>query len=160
MISVHLQEHRCDNCHRLFFKGFIGLGFVEVKCSRCGEICILNSFETLLNGKKNIYIIVYDSAGQIIATSKSAANILGYCKQEFDSQTNFIHAIDPDIELPEITDNNPSVEDLKLWDIAHDSLSTSVGHISKDGSVISSTAQYFPIASHDTIYTIGVFTLA
>lgn len=157
MISIHLQEHRCENCHRLFFKGFVGLGFVEVKCSRCGHISILNSFDTLLSSKSDTYIIVYDSKGNVIVASRTAAKTLGYSREDLDAGVN-IQNIDPLIGLPEIPEK-PKLEDLKIWEFGHENLGPIATHIGKNGQSINARAQYYPIASNSRMYTIGVFSI-
>lgn len=41
-MDYFLNEHRCDNCNKLLFKGELSVGQIETKCNRCGEVKIVN----------------------------------------------------------------------------------------------------------------------
>ncbi len=50
-----LTEYRCTSCHKLFFKGLLVEGSIEVKCKHCHEINIIHAtqFNELLCLIKN-----------------------------------------------------------------------------------------------------------
>ena len=39
-MSNFLKEYRCQNCHKLFFKGNLQYAAIEIKCQRCKKINI------------------------------------------------------------------------------------------------------------------------
>lgn len=40
------QEYRCTHCHKLFFKGLLIEGSVEVKCRYCHSLNLIHANET------------------------------------------------------------------------------------------------------------------
>lgn len=40
-MGVPYKEYRCATCHKLFFKGFLVEGEIEVKCRSCHELSTL-----------------------------------------------------------------------------------------------------------------------
>ncbi|MFC1644545.1 hypothetical protein ACFL08_00785 [Patescibacteria group bacterium] len=46
------KQYRCPHCGKLFFKGDLVKGFVEVKCKNCKNIC---SFD---GGQSASYIVL------------------------------------------------------------------------------------------------------
>lgn len=37
-MGVAFKEYRCTNCHKLFFKGILVEGEVEIKCKHCHAV--------------------------------------------------------------------------------------------------------------------------
>lgn len=152
MISVNLEEYRCKSCRRLLFKGTLGMGFIEVKCSRCGTVSLIHSFDKLLKGQPHAYILVYGSDGHIIATSKSATRLL----QRNFKQTDTIGLIDPQLSLPPLP-NSPTYDDLSKWEEMHRQLPSKTVHTNGQNTPIEVNARYYPIASHADVYTVAIF---
>jgi hypothetical protein len=38
MPEINLQDYRCENCNKLFFKGDIRHAVIEIKCRNCKQI--------------------------------------------------------------------------------------------------------------------------
>lgn len=154
MISVGIEEYRCKNCKKLLFKGALGMGIVEVKCERCGNVSLLHSFDRLMRSKPGGYIVVFGSDGHIIAASKSVKSLLG---REFD-RSDSILALDPTVNLgglPEIV----TQEALNKWEDTHRDLPSETTHHKGDGGQVAVTARYYPVISYSDVYTVGVFYL-
>jgi phage FluMu protein Com len=49
-MGVVYKEYRCNNCHKLFFKGILVEGELEVKCKACHEVTVhhASAFNELL----------------------------------------------------------------------------------------------------------------
>ena len=122
MLSLSLDEHRCNTCTKLLFKGTLGMGLIEVKCSRCGTLSLIHSFANYLKAKPTAYIIVYNPVGRVIAGSKSTKRILG--KSIADIQD--IHDIQPDIKLPPVpnvkVEPDGALTQLEEWQHAYETL--------------------------------------
>lgn len=78
-----LLEYRC-NCGRLLFKGALLTSRVEVKCRRCGAITAFGMAPntSLSQEQRRRYGIAFDVKGCIAAVSDTAAEILGYTRNE------------------------------------------------------------------------------
>lgn len=42
-MSTCLREYRCDQCQKLFFKGLLVEGTVEIKCKSCHSLNIIQA---------------------------------------------------------------------------------------------------------------------
>jgi PAS domain S-box-containing protein len=80
MDILFLNEHRCQNCNKLLFKGIFIDSIVEIKCSRCGTINKKDSRK--LNYHFNQYLLKTNGLGDIISISGSASDMLGYTEKE------------------------------------------------------------------------------
>jgi PAS domain S-box-containing protein len=154
MTSAVLDEKRCEKCQKLLFRGLVGIGFIEVKCTRCGHVNLLNSFDAMLHGTPGAYILVYDMTGNLIATSKSAERILGYGSKELQSRP--MSSIDETFELRTIAESSQE-KTLAEWERQHKSLSRQVSHLTKEGDLLQNHARYYPIGVLTGVYTIGIF---
>ena len=157
MFSVELEEQRCENCNRLLFKGILGLGFIEAKCTRCGNINLLHSFDSILLGKSDTYILVYDTLGKVIIASKNAMKILGYDTEELiglpiKTLCENVKNLPP---LPSKVDRDA----LAKWDTYHAQLPDKVTHHTKAGEGIQVAARFYPLLSANGIYSMGVFKI-
>jgi phage FluMu protein Com len=38
MPEINLQDYRCENCNKLFFKGDVRHAVIEIKCRNCKQI--------------------------------------------------------------------------------------------------------------------------
>lgn len=154
MVSRALDQIRCENCQKLLFRGIVGLGFIEVKCSRCGHVNVINSYDAMLHNTPGAYVLVYDSRGGLIAHSKSAEDILGYSTSELNRSS----MQDIDATFPRIT---PTTSDHKLsrkeWESVHKHLSATVQHRTKDGATQPKAARYYPIDTFTGVYSVGIF---
>ncbi len=80
------MEYRCT-CEALLFKGFTIGGLVEIKCRRCGR---MNAFGELPSKEETKYfVIVYGKDGAILECSSTAADVLGYSREELLARTAF-----------------------------------------------------------------------
>ncbi len=156
MIALTLDEQRCTTCKKLLFRGSFGFGFVEAKCSRCGNINVLNSFDTMLRATKDVYIIVYNNDSQIIASSSSTEDLLHYTGKQLADLT--MCAIDKDFPTTSCKLAN-NIESLDDWETLHNKLPTRSIHLTSQGEKIPVIARYYPIGTLTGIYSIGVFKL-
>jgi PAS domain S-box-containing protein len=154
MIALDLDEQRCEKCQKLLFRGINGFGLIEVKCSRCGHVNLLNSYDAMLRSRPNAYIIVYDKGGRLIATSKSAESILGYTPEQLQNMDMKI--IDPAFQLQPITSKTRD-DALDEWEGLHKSFPGAVKHRTAAGSTVNSNARYYPIGTFTGVYTMCVF---
>ena len=154
MKAVELDDQRCKKCHKLLFRGVLGMGIVEVKCPRCGHISSLHSVDTLLRGKKEAYILVYNPQGKIIVASKSAYQLLGYSKDELDELR--IQDISPRNQLP-ILDDVTTDDALQEWERYHIGLTRDIIHRKKEGTMLEVSARFYPIPSYNGFYTVAVY---
>jgi len=44
-MSNSLKEYRCEHCNKLFFKGALRQGTIEIKCRNCKRISTLEGGE-------------------------------------------------------------------------------------------------------------------
>jgi len=44
-----MEEHRCRYCRKLFFKGYLQSGLIEIKCRYCKNINIINGKGDILS---------------------------------------------------------------------------------------------------------------
>ena len=57
-MTNNLNEYRCPNCNKLFFKGSIAEGVIEIKCKNCksiNQIEVHESKDLFLNDEKASY---------------------------------------------------------------------------------------------------------
>ena len=154
MIAMELEEHRCEKCKKLLFRGLVGLGLVEVKCGRCGQVNVLISYDAMLHGKPGAYILVYNTSGEIIAASSSAEDVLGYTS----GQLSKLHITDVDHDLGVCdASTKASVDTLQDWEKIHERLQSTATHHGSDGQTVQAQARYYPIGTLTGIYTIGIF---
>jgi PAS domain S-box-containing protein len=153
-MPLKFHDQRCVKCKKLLFRGLLGLGIVEVKCSRCGHVSMLHSFDQLLRSKTGAYVLVYNPAGRVIVTSASASEVLGYSSEEFC--TLKIQSISPRNQIP-VLDEHASLKALEYWQQHHNNLGETMSHLRKDGSYIEVNARFYPVASHDSYYTVGIY---
>lgn len=157
MISAQLEELRCTNCNRLLFRGIMGLGFIEAKCSRCGAINLLHSLDNILLNKPDTYILVFDTSGRVTIASHNAGAVLGY------EDSELIHLPLEEIcaeakglpPLPHEVDGDA----LSLWEEYHKHLPDMVKHRRKDSNFVTATARFYPLLSANGIYSMGVFKI-
>jgi PAS domain S-box-containing protein len=154
MIALDLDEQRCEKCQKLLFRGINGFGLIEVKCSRCGHVNLLNSYDAMLRGTPSAYIIVYDKSGRLIATSKSAEKILGYTPEQLQNMD--MKTIDPAFQLQTIKSKNRE-DALDEWVGLHKGFPGTVKHRTAEGTEVSSNARYYPIGTFTGVYTMCVF---
>ena len=154
MGSHHLEQIRCESCQKLLFRGIVGLGFIEVKCSRCGHVNVINSYDAMLHNTPGAYVLVYDSRGGLIAHSKSAEKILGYTTSELNQSS----MQDIDASFPRIT---PTPSDHKMtrqeWEDMHKNLPKTALHKTKKGENSPKAARYYPIDTFTGVYSVGIF---
>jgi phage FluMu protein Com len=67
-MGMPYKEYRCQNCQKLFFKGFLVEGEVEIKCRACHE---LSTIAASLNDK--LLCMVEDCPNRIHLPNSSAA---------------------------------------------------------------------------------------
>lgn len=154
MMALQLDEQRCEQCEKLLFRGVIGIGFIEVKCARCGHLNLLNSYEAMLHGKPGAYILVYDHTGTIVAASTSAEDILGYSGPELTDMS--IKKLGATCTLPDFRSDD-TIEALEAWEDFHATLPPIVHQRCKDGTIVDADARYYPIGTVSGVYTIGIF---
>lgn len=157
MMSALLDEQRCEKCSKLLFRGMVGLGFIEVKCARCGHINLLNSYDAMLHGTPGAYILVYDRSGRLIAGSHSAESILGYSADELQKQS--MQEIDEAFDLSPLKGAGDR-DFLTHWEKFHKNLSHHVNHKTKNNKMLENYARYYPIGSLTGVHTIGIFYTA
>ncbi len=123
MKSNLLAEYRC-RCGKLLLKGFLFVSFIEIKCKRCGTICVFQDQE-----KKEplSFTLVVDSSGKIIEACRATEligilrkNLIGKDVESFFSQvreskhislTAFSKDQKQDIEkMPEIIRDAPLLD--------------------------------------------------
>jgi phage FluMu protein Com len=157
MMSALLDEQRCEKCSKLLFRGMVGIGFIEVKCARCGHINLLNSYDAMLHGTPGAYILVYDRNGRLIAGSNSAESTLGYSAAELQKQS--MQKIDEEFDLSALKgDGNKKF--LEQWEQFHKNLPHTVTHKTKNNKTLRNYARYYPIGSLTGVHTIGIFYTA
>ncbi len=158
MMAIGLDDMRCEQCSKLLFRGSIGLGIIEVKCPRCGHINVLHAFEDLLRRQPNSYVIVFDSAGSIVAASKSTQKHLGY---DLD-------------DLRKLSMRDLGVENHELQEITYESTPIEIAnkegsflgqprynsrHTTKDKRVIDVAVRYYPFGIHSAQLTMAIYKL-
>jgi PAS domain S-box-containing protein len=154
MNTLALDEQRCSNCQRLLFKGVLGIGFIEAKCNRCGTVNLIHNFDGILEGRKNAYILACDDRGDIIVTSKSVEDVLGYTADELVGRSicKLSGSIKP--MHPPVEDKLHSLED---WEIFHNNLTKDMIQLTKDGKKLNVNARYYPLHARTGLYTMCVF---
>ncbi|MCA9325677.1 Com family DNA-binding transcriptional regulator [Candidatus Saccharibacteria bacterium] len=156
MLAVSLNDRRCEKCNKLLFKGLLGMGVLEVKCPRCGNINLLHSFDMLIGKNQDRYVLAFMPTGKIIAASDSASTILGYERNELQ-ELSFSH-IDTESKLPAIG-NARTPENLEAWSRYTDSLPNHSYHHHKNGRRLYVSVRVYPLGSLDGPYAVGVFSL-
>lgn len=156
MIAVGIDESRCSNCDKLLFRGVLGIGFIETKCSRCGTVNIVHNFDGILEGRSGAYIIVCNPTGDIIIASKSVKAVLGYDVEELCAKS--IHDI---CACPEGVKNHmalPStVDSIASWEKLHAHMPPQIVHLTKAGKQLTANARYYPLHALSSLYTMCVF---
>ncbi len=153
MLAIKLSDQRCQNCNKLLFKGVLGLGLVEVKCPRCGNISILHSFDELLVSNPDAYILVFEPGGRIVAASDSALRQLGYSTEELTSLTMQDLAGDHGYTPPEPVWDNPLLQTINQS--AEDRMSkrtTRIKQYTKSGEQITADVRHYPIGAMSGFY--------
>lgn len=153
MLAIKLNDQRCKKCNKLLFKGVLGLGLVEVKCPRCGNISILHSFDELLVSNPDAYILVFEPNGRIVAVSDSALRQLGYTTDELTHLTMQdlgreygYEPPEPDWDNPLLALINKSVEDRLA------KRTTRIKQYAKDGKLITADVRHYPIGAISGFY--------
>ncbi len=80
MDTSSLKEYRCT-CGKLLFKGHIVLSVIEIKCKRCGTVCLVREPTTGFIGL-SLFAVLIDGNGTIISTCNNTLLILGYSQKE------------------------------------------------------------------------------
>lgn len=75
MEPLPLKEYRCD-CGKLLFKGMLAIGFVEVKCRRCGRLKLMTGLVNDVFDSESCTIML-NRSGDILSSSRSANDVLG-----------------------------------------------------------------------------------
>jgi PAS domain S-box-containing protein len=151
---LRLKAQRCVHCNKMLFRGALGMGIAEVKCSRCGQISTLHSFNLMLRGRTDVYILVYNPDGRIIISSESAEELLGYSQEELKDMS--IQDISPKNQLYAIGKrSNP--KELEEWEKYHANLPPDITHIAKSGESVQVFARFFPMAAYKDFYTVGIY---
>lgn len=140
----------------MLFRGTLGMGMVEIKCNRCNHISMFHSIEVILRNKPRTYIIVYNSEGRIIIGSESVQKFLGYNTNELHALS--IQDISPKNQLYK-TSKRSSSQALEDWEQYHAHLPSDIVHKAKSGTIIDVTAKFFPMASYEDFYTVGLYTV-
>lgn len=158
MTLIPLDDLRCRRCDKLLLKGTLGLGVVEVKCVRCGEMNLFHSLDDLIAGRVDTYILVFDNAGIIVASSSNVGHLLGYNQTELMGMP--MVKLNPDFKLPEpellhdynIGGNNASGKSLgtQTYDISH---------IKKDRGKLHVIARYYPFGSFSGNHTMIILSV-
>lgn len=156
MIAVDVDQSRCSSCQKLLFRGVLGIGFIETKCSRCGTVNIVHNFDGILEGRNGAYIIVCNPQGEIIIASKSVKEVLGYEVQEVCHMSIHDICVCPkgakkNWALPEKLDT------IKAWEELHAHMPQQITHLTKSGEQVSVNARYYPLHALASLYTMCVF---
>lgn len=157
MVKTLLEELRCQSCGKLLLKGSLGLGVIEVKCTRCDAINLFHSLDDLVRSRDKSYILVFDQESKIVATSKNVETILSYSQAEL-------------IGLPMQTINplfvQPAPERLERYDVGGSKGGSLLGkqtyeitHTKKDGAKLAVTARYYPFGSFSGEHTMIILSL-
>jgi len=55
--GVLLREYRC-RCGRLLFRGLLLVSVVEIKCKKCGSVCVFRTIEEPHEGFTEYYLLI------------------------------------------------------------------------------------------------------
>lgn len=158
MLGIDLGEFRCEKCSKLLFRGTLGLGVIEVKCPRCGKVNLLHTFDDMLAHQPNAYILIFKTDGAIVATSKTAMDILGYSENDF-AKLN-ITDVNIDVTSPPGCTRSTANSDEPLTPLNAKIVGKDVRHKAKDGRILHASARYYPFGVHSGHLIMGVYYLA
>lgn len=151
-------DHRCYTCNKLFFRGIFAVGILEIKCTRCGNVSLLNAFTNVPNDKnEKSYMLVYNSKGRIVLATDNATKLLGFTRNELMSLT--IPEISPRNQLYSVPES-PDESALKSWDSYHQKLTPDIIHLTKSGEKIHVDAEFHTVASTTDYYAVGRYKLS
>lgn len=146
MTQIPLDDLRCRQCHKLLLKGTLGLGVIEVKCTRCGVMNLFHALDDIVAGRPKFYVLVFNQDATIIAASKNVENMLGYTEDE-------LIGLSMPILNPAFA--QPAAEKLSNYDIGENNVSGrllgkqayQITHYKKDGTQLPVIARYYPFGS-------------
>jgi phage FluMu protein Com len=151
-------DHRCHTCNKLFFRGIFAVGILEIKCTRCGNVSLLNAFTNYPNDKnEHSYMLVYNSKGRIILATDNASKHLGFSRHELMSLT--IPEISPRNQLYAVP-QNADEKALKSWDEYHKELTPKIIHLTKKGNKLNVDAEFHTVASTTDYYAVGLYKVS
>ncbi len=136
MKSNLLVEYRC-RCGRLLLKGFLFISFIEIKCKRCGTICVFQDQE---KNEPLSFTLAVDSSGKIIEACRAAEligiprkNLIGKDIESFFSRAqeskyiNFIAL--PKNRREDVKKMSETARDAPLWDYYGEEKSSEIGYV-------------------------------